>query len=78
MIFTIGHTKSYNAYFKEQGTPKKAVGGSVWKTFKKASQHCLKGYSVYGVRADWKKDTSKGIGDWHDLLTDAPLTTVNK
>jgi len=74
MIFTIGHTKSYEKYFKEQGVPKKAIGGSVWRTKKEAQIACPKHYSVYGVDADWKTQTVVNTeGAWHDLSIEAPL-----
>ena len=67
MIFTLGHTESYERYFREQGTPKKLgrnksyEGGTVWETQAEAQKYvnicCPDGYSVYGVEADWDKDT---------------------
>jgi hypothetical protein len=85
MIYTIGHTSSYEQYFLEQhpeGPYKKGrdatyPGGSVWLTFEEAQNNCPIGYSVYGVEADWEKDTlisSKGI--WHDLLKDSKLIRI--
>lgn len=87
MIYTIGHTESYERYFKEQeadeGYPKKIgrnteyPGGSVWKTFDNALRHCPNGYSVYGVLANWEKDTKpSNEGDWHDLLVDSTLVKL--
>jgi len=68
MIYTIGHTESYEKYFKEQEVPRKLgkakdyIGGSVWETFEEAKQNCPVNYSVYGVKADWKKDTEINYG----------------
>lgn len=80
MIYTIGHTSSYEIYFKEQGVPKKLgrtedyQGGSVWKTRKEAEDYCPENYSVYGVDADWEKDTAPSEnGNWHDLLKTSRL-----
>ena len=83
MIYTIGHTESYHRYFEEQGTPSKKgrtedySGGSVWKTIEDAEKHCPKGYSVFGMIADWDKDTEPSKdGDWNDLLIDADLVKL--
>lgn len=85
MIYTIGHTKNYLQYFDEQGIPQKKGktknygGGSVWKTKEEAQQHCHFDYSVFGVDADWDKDTEsiKGV-TWHALLTDKPLIKLDE
>ena len=90
MIYTIGHKKSYERYFHEQGTPEKMgrkyndsgrctySGGSVWKTKEEAQKYCHAKYSVYGVEADWEKDTEKSeTGKWHDLLKTSPLVKIN-
>ena len=84
MIYTIGHTESYNRYFREQDKPMKKgcsegyAGGSVWRSQNEALRNCPDGYSVFAVAADWDKDTipSKD-GDWHDLLVDALLIKLN-
>jgi hypothetical protein len=88
MIYTIGHTESYTQYFKEQGTPQKLgrtknyngeyySGGSVWKTKEEAEKNCPSGYSVYGVLADWEKDTEKNeTENYHDLLVTSDLVQL--
>lgn len=87
MIYTCGHTESYERYFREQGTPSKLgrgmhegryyQGGSVWKTFDEANHFAINGYSVYGVLADWDKDTTQSKdGPWHDLLVTSPLVKL--
>jgi len=83
MIYTVGHTASYEQYFQEQTTPKKLgrtddyPGGSVWMTKEAAQKHCNKEYSVYGVIADWHTDTAPSHdGDWHDLLVTSVLVKV--
>lgn len=70
MIFTIGHKKSYDAglqnngdKFKKLGQQADYLGGSVWKTKKEVvsylqnNQPRLAKYDVYGVLADFEKDT---------------------
>jgi len=83
MIYTIGYTKSYLKYFEEQETPKKMgrtkdyPGGSVWKTKKEAQQNCKEGYSVFGVLADWNKDTEPNENEsFNNLLIDAELVQL--
>lgn len=84
MIYTIGHTENYERYFEEQGTPQKLgrtadyAGGSVWKTQEEAQRGCPDGYSVYGVLADWEKDTAPTVNDWNDLLVTSDLCKVEQ
>ena len=84
IIYTIGHTESYLKYFEEQGTPEKkgrdssCPGGSVWETREEAEKHCQEGYSVFGVFADWEKETVPTKKGWNDLLVDAPLIKIDK
>jgi len=84
MIFTLGHTASYLSYFKNYPCPKKKgrtddyVGGSVWVGYKDALNRCSEGFSVFGVEANWDKDTIPSReGNWHDLLVDAPLVFLD-
>jgi hypothetical protein len=84
MIYTIGHTDSYEQYFKEYVTPEKLgrtsdyPGGSVWKTPEEAQKSCPNNYSVYGVDADWEKDTEASKSEnWHDLIKTATLIKLN-
>lgn len=83
MIYTTGHSVSYRQYFKEQEIPQKLgkineyPGGSVWQTAEEAQQHCLNGYEVFGVLADWNKDTQPSQdGDWHDLIKTSDLVLL--
>ena len=82
MLYTVGNKKNYERYFAEVGNPKKAIGGSVWQTFEEASRHTENGlYKVYGVLADWNKETipnEDSEADWHDLLVDAPLLRLER
>lgn len=87
MIYTLGHTENYGQYFREQDCPMKKgrsesegySGGSVWKTRKEVEdyirEHNLP-YSVYGVLADWEKDTVPTENLWNELLIDAPLVQI--
>ena len=83
MIYTIGHTKSYLRYFEESGKVYKKgrtpdyCGGSVWKTKEDAEKHVKKGYSVFGVLADWDAETvPSNNGNWNDLLVEAELVIL--
>jgi len=83
MIYTLGLTESYERYFKEQSEPHKAVGGSVWRTeaeveaFKRRRPLWLSDYSIYGVEADWERDTKPVEGaSWHELTRDAKLVKL--
>lgn len=89
MIYTLGHKKNYELYFAEQGTPQKLgrtedyQGGSVWQHRHEAETECLRhpGYAVYGVLADWEKDTAKSWSEgatWRDLLTTSNLVKLSK
>lgn len=93
MIYTLGYRPSYEeglAKSEAAGEPLKKVGrysdyqgGSVWKTCKeveahlKANTHRLEDYAVYGVDADWERDTAPNpLNPFHDLLVDAPLVRL--
>lgn len=86
MIYTCGHRESYERYFLEQGTPQKLGrtadyrGGSVWQTREEAEQYCSEDYAIYGVIADWERDTAPTMADegtWHDLLVTSPLVRLS-
>lgn len=71
MIYTIGNEKNYNALFSgptAQDNPQKLgrtedySGGIVWQTVEQATANCPPGYKVYGVKADWDKDTAPANG----------------
>lgn len=71
MIFTIGKTELYEEYFRTIPNLEKAKGGSVWEAREEAQQFANRHrdaggavvYSVYGVEADWDKDTEQGFND---------------
>ncbi len=82
MLYTIGRTEAYERYFdtlpdlKKSGRESDYPGGSVWRTRTEAETYAatLSGYSVYGVIADWDRDTVPSAdGSWHDLLVDSLL-----
>ena len=84
MIYTIGRTSAYEQSFIENPEVYKLgrtvidgkfyPGGSVWKTIRDAQSHCPEGFSVYGVMADWDKDTEGNEeNSWNDLLVDSRL-----
>lgn len=88
MIYTIGNTLSYEKYFanpeywKETGVPQKAIGGSVWKTKDEVLEYLSIGYhgadfTIYGVSADWEKDTENTGKPWNNLLRDADLIILD-
>ena len=87
MIYTIGNSENYLIYFAEQARPLKKgrdkdfQGGSVWKTFDEAAKYAPKGsgFSVFGVLADWDRDTEPHEGEsYHDLLINAELVIIRK
>lgn len=64
MLYTIGHTESYEQYFREDNVPKKLgidgayQGGIVFETVDEAEKYLAKknytGYSVYGLKTTRK------------------------
>jgi hypothetical protein len=75
VIFTIGRKLAYEAALNDPtAKPMKAgksedyEGGWVWKTPEGARKHCPPGFIVYGVKADWKKDTELGPDGKHQVL----------
>ena len=66
-----------NPDYKDENHPNGYVGGSVWRTKEDAEKFLVAGYAVFGVKADWEKDTEKSKdGDWHDLLVDSELVLL--
>jgi hypothetical protein len=80
MIYTIGSTSFYSKGFADSAREgvvfEKGVGGSVWKTEEEARLFAREGYSVYGVLADWDKDTEPTPHEWNALIVDAPLVRL--
>jgi hypothetical protein len=83
MIYTIGNTESYLAGLadgplKKKGKTEDYQGGSVWQTYEEAAVYACNTRSVFGVLADWEKDTAPSDhGDWHDLLVDAEVVRLD-
>lgn len=93
MIYCQGYKISYDKSFLEPKENKKIgrmpdfiseeypngyPGGSVWQTEAEARACCPAEYDVYGVMADWEKDTvPSNDGDYHDLLVDSVLVKLN-
>lgn len=87
MIYTIGHTESYLRYFAEQypqpvqklGKTNDYPGGSVWETYKEARANCPKDHSVFGVLADWEKDTEINESEnYRNLIKTSDLAKLFK
>jgi len=83
MIYTIGkkdlYLECYHEHVKRGAVLLKASGGSVWKTAREARSHAREGYAVFGVDADWDKETlSNPSGDWHDLTVNAPIIILGE
>jgi hypothetical protein len=85
VIFTIGRKLAYEAALDDPAVEKPLkmgksddyVGGSVWKTPEGARKNCPPGFIVYGVLADWEKDTAPSKeGNWHDLLKDSEFVRL--
>ncbi len=90
MIFTVGRTTIYNLLLRDDPNPTKLgstadgySGGSVWET-REAAQHYLDvtgigdEFSVYGVVADWDRDTEPEPGqEWHRLLVTSKLVRLD-
>lgn len=87
MIYTVGNTQSYEAGFKEaaaKGIPlMKLDGGSVWETEAEARAYLKANsigdaWSVYGVLAEWGKDTkiTEHNTAWRSLKRDAELVQL--
>lgn len=92
MIYTIGKKSFYENYIDTDANPKKLgrldpdvflcsgedyyEGGSVWQTKEEAEQHTQEGYEVYGVIADWKKDTTPSEESHHCLLNSSRLIKI--
>lgn len=53
-------------------------GGSVWKTYEEALDFAWDEFSVFGVLADWERDTVPDVrGFWNCLLVDAVIVRLD-
>lgn len=89
MIYTLGTTEFYEKgfedakekgiQFRKKGRREDYCGGSVWETREEVEEYIKANncpwYSVYGVNAEWVKDTAPSKFDkgFRDLLIDAEL-----
>ncbi len=84
LLFTVGRTQSYERFLGAPfGPPKdmpqqprKDDGGSVWRTYEEAAWNAKPDQSVYGVLADWYRETEPTGHSWNALLIAAPLIRV--
>ena len=81
MLYTIGKRKQYDAYMANDPNAAKGATGSVWQTFTQAKVYRdrqASAFGLYGVMADWDKDT-KDIGmDFRALTRDAKLVAIDQ
>jgi len=89
MIFTVGKISVYEPYIRDDENPRKLgrddtdyIGGSVWKSFEEAHSYLEKSeligiYRVYGVLADWDKDTEPSQSAWNNLLVSSRLVKIS-
>lgn len=78
MIYTVGKTSIYEKSLDSNPKLDKLKGGSVWKTINDVEKYLeesnAKGYSIYGIEADWNKDTYKeDHGFFRSLNRDARI-----
>jgi hypothetical protein len=92
MIYTVGSKRAYfrsllkNGKVMKSGRKRGYAGGCVFLTREDAQRHIdeleLQGYKefmVFGLLADWQKDTQASSQHWwHDLLKDAEVIVLEK
>lgn len=73
MIYTIGHGDTYEALMLETPGLRAGIDDPVWKDRRGAAANLApyEGYQVYGVDADWDKDTRLPEDTWEPLV---PIT----
>ena len=82
MVYTVGKTEVYEDYIAKDSNPEKAKGGSVWRTKDDARNYLLgtsqdKTFSIYGIEADWEKDTEAVLGSpWRALTRKARIVRI--
>lgn len=79
MIFTVGKASVYDPYLTSDPDAAKRKGGSVWQTREEAQvwADMNPGYKVYGVEADWMRDTISKGDYFHDLTRNAKLISLS-
>ena len=92
MIYTVGSKRAYFRSLLKDGKVMKSgrkrgyAGGGVFRTREDAQRHIdeleLQGYKnfmVFGLLANWDKDTQASAHHWwHDLLKDAEVVVLEK
>ncbi len=92
MIYTVGSKKAYlrallkNGRVMKPGRKRGYAGGCAFETREDAQRHLdelelqgYKGYLVFGLLADWEKDTKPSANYWwRDLLRDAEVVVLEK
>lgn len=86
MVYTVGNSKSYRRAIAKYGLITKTgrtddyEGGIIFLTRENAERY-IKEYNhpnweVFGVLADWDKDTLETEDYWHWLLIDSPIAIL--
>ncbi len=92
MIYTVGSKKAYLRSILKTGKVTKTgrcrgyAGGCAFKTRADAERHLdelevqgYKGYMVFGLLANWDRDTRESPDHWwRDLLVDAEVVVLEK
>jgi hypothetical protein len=92
MIYTVGSKKAYlrslvkNGKVIKTGRCRGYAGGCAFRTREDAERHLdelevqgYKGYMVFGLLANWDKDTQESSDHWwHDLLVAAEVVVLEK
>jgi hypothetical protein len=92
MIYTIGSKKAYLRSFLKNhrvikpGRTRGYSGGCAFKNREDAQRHIdeldlqgYRGFAVFGVLANWERDTAPSKDHWwHDLLVDSEVVVLEK
>jgi hypothetical protein len=92
MIYTVGSKKAYLRALIKDGKVMKTgrcrgyAGGCAFRTREDADRHLdelevqgYKGYMVFGLLANWDRDTRESPDHWwHDLLVNAEVVVLEK
>lgn len=81
LIYTVGRRDIYESYLDADLSAAKAKGGSVWRTREEAQSYLeatrQSDYSVFGVVADWNRDTEFVLrAKWRALTKNAYLVRL--
>ncbi len=92
MIYTIGSKQAYFRTLRKTGKVMKTgrkrgyAGGCAFRTRADAQRHLdelelqgYKGFEVFGLLADWDRDTRPSSDYWwHDLMVDAEVVVLER